>query len=155
MKRNSYSIPFAYRYAPEHKGAPYTIDGEHYMNAGELCETAIKAALGFDARKDASTPFDAGSDIPELHASVKSSKATLTGIKLGATMDEILGNYFKRVASTLWIWVVLIDETVTAYEMNREEFESFTREFARVEREVVRYKTSSSKMIQWLEERAA
>ena len=70
-------------------------------------------------------------------------------------MDEILHNYFARVASTLWIWVVLIDETVTAYEMNREEFESFTREFARVEREVVRYKTSSSKMIQWLEERVA
>lgn len=155
MKRNSYSIPFAYQYKPEHKGAPYTMDGEHFMNGGELCEAAIKAALGFDARKDASTPFDADSDIPELHASVKSSKATLTGIKLGADMDEILRNYFARVASTLWIWVVLIDETVTAYEMNREEFESFTREFARVEREVIRYKTSSSKMIQWLEERAA
>ena len=138
----------------EHRGAPFTVDGVHYMNAGDRAERAVKIALGYDERKDANTAFDAGSDIPELCASVKSSKSTLTSARIGDSFEAILRAYFARTASTLWIWAVQEEGALTIYMMNRYEFEAFTRSFASMQCGVIRYKYTSSKMIRWLDERA-
>lgn len=143
-----------YTFDNEHKGAHYTFDGEKYMNAGEWCEAQYKYVLGFEATKDANTAFDAGSDIEQLHRSVKSSKATLTSEVLGRDMETSLACYFERVASTSWAWVVPMDETLTVYVMNADEFKQFTTEWASYNKEGrIRYKATSGKMIKWFEER--
>lgn len=143
-----------YVYDPDHKGAHYTFDGVKYMNAGEWCEAQYKHVLGLEGVKDANTAFDAGSDIETLHRSVKSSKATLTSEVLGRDMDTSLACYFERVASTSWAWVVPMDETLTVYVMDADEFKAFTELWASYTNEgKIRYKATSGKMINWLEER--
>lgn len=157
ITKSVHDFPFSFTYSKDHKGAPYTIDGIHYMNAGELAECIDKACKGFEPVKDANTSFELGSDIEDLHISVKSGKATLTTKKLGTSFDEILANYFKAVPSTSWDWVAVLDEKVFIYNMDRKSFEEFTREFASLQKDrpVIRYKVTSSKMLGWLEERAA
>ena len=150
----STSLP-SFRFDAERKGAKYSLDnGEHWLNGGEFAEAVFKFALGYEPRKDGNTAFDAGSDIEELSMSVKSSKATLTTEVLGKDMDTSLRTYFERTASTSWAWVIVTDETVTAYIMNAEEFEEFTREWASYSTEGrIRYKVTSGKMVKWFEER--
>lgn len=144
-----------YTYDAERKGAHYTFNGEKWLNAGELKEALLKAALGFTAEKDANTSFDAGSDIETLHMSVKSSKATLTNEILGRDFDTSMETYFARTASTCWAWVTLIDECVVAYVMNADKFMAFTKEWAAYNKEgKIRYKAESIKMLAWLEARA-
>jgi hypothetical protein len=156
MNKVSYPVTLSYIYDGNRKGAKYSTDGgKTFMNAGEFLEILTKHCKGYNAQKDANTAYDKGSDLAELNASIKSSKATLTTKNLGGSFDEILRNYFQSVPSTLWIWAVLVDETLITYEMNRTEFEQFTRQWAGYSenRSVVRYKITSNIMIQWLEER--
>ena len=75
MTKTEYTINFKFAFDPAHKGASYTLDGEHYMNGGEFAEIADKMVKGLGSKKDANTPFDKGSDIEETDTSVKSSKA--------------------------------------------------------------------------------
>ena len=143
-----------YTFDPNHKGAHYTFNGVKYMNAGEWCEAQYKYVLGLEAAKDANTAFDAGSDIEELHMSVKSSKATLTSEILGKDMESSLNTYFDRTASESWAWVVIMDDTCTAYIMDADEFRTFTTEWASYNNEGrIRYKATSGKMLKWFEER--
>lgn len=154
MKKELYTNLKSYTYNNEHKGAHYTFDSIHYMNAGEWCEAQYKYVLGLDAVKDANTPFDAGSDIETLHRSVKSSKATLTSEILGKDMSTSLNCYFERVASTSWAWVIPMDGTLTVYVMNANEFKEFTELWASYTNEGrIRYKATSGKMIKWFEEK--
>ena len=88
--------------------------------------------------------------------SVKSNKATLTSVKLGSDYNEVKENYFKRVHSTSWAWVVTYEDADSeAYIMNREEFEEFMDNWSGFDksRQVVRFKATSGKMVKWLEER--
>lgn len=143
-------IPFS---KTEHKGAPWFCLNRQ-MNFGDVAEVQTRYILtGIVAPKDGNTAFDKGSDIPELNCSVKSGKATLTSKKLGNSFEEVLENYFQQTASTLWAWYIQVDEEGWVYLMNAREFETFTREFAGFDekRQVIRYKTSSGKMIAWLE----
>lgn len=153
MKKQIYPVSISYQFNPEHKGAPYTFDGVHYMNSGEFTEIMVKAHMGFDAHKDANTPYDMGSDIEEIRASVKSSKATLVNKKLGQNMEEVLDTYFQNVHSTSFIWGVVMDENLTVYTMNAKEFRPFIEAFANFDksRQVVRFKAISGKMLNWLE----
>lgn len=156
MKKNSYEIDISYSYNPNHKGAHYSFDGgATHCNGGEAMEIFTKAGKGYRPVKDANTSYDIDSDIPELSASVKSSKATLVNKYLGADFETSLNTYFANVHSTLWIWAVKIEETLTTYEMNRVEFEEFTRKWAGYDnsRKVIRYKSTTGIMIKWLEER--
>ena len=154
MKKEIYIGLKKYTFDPDHKGAHYTFDSAKYMNAGEWCEAQYKYVLGLEAAKDANTAFDAGSDIETLHRSVKSSKATLTNEVLGRDMDTSLTCYFERVASTSWAWVVPMDETLTVYVMDANEFKEFTELWASYTNEGrIRYKATSGKMIKWFEER--
>lgn len=157
MTKTEYTINFNFTFDPEHKGAPYTMDGEHYMNSGEFAEVADKMVKGLGSKKDANTPFDKGSDIEETNTSVKSSKATLTSTQIGYDFDSIKRCYFARVHSTNWDYVVIVDDTVVIYNMDAAEFESFLDKWASYckDRNVIRMKATSGKMLQWFEERIA
>lgn len=153
MKKTIATINVEYTYNPEHKGAPYTFDNTHWMNAGEFKEAVRKAVAGFKCEKDANTPFDKGSDIEETNTSVKSSGATISPIK-GESVEEIMKEYFERVHSNNWDYVLIIDEEVIVYNMNKEEFKEFVKEFGRLnDRKVVRLTKESGKMVRWFEER--
>ena len=156
MKRLEKEINIKYTYDPAHKGAPYTIDGEHYMNGGDITEIGTKSALGFECKKDGNTPYDKGSDIEEISASVKSSKATVVNMILGDTMETSMDVFFANVHSTQFIYSILIENMVTMYFMNPAEFREFLTEWAKLnERGYMRLKATSGKMIKWLEERVA
>ena len=104
------------------------------------------------ARKHDSVPFDKGSDIPEINASVKSSKATLVNMKLADTFDESVEVYFQNTHSTCFIYTVLMDDMTNIYMMDKEEFREFIYKFASLnERGFIRFKATSGKTIQWLE----
>ena len=155
MKKAVFTMNFHFEYDPAHRGAPYSLDGEHYMNAGEFAEVADKLCKGFGSSKDANTPFDKGSDIAETMTSVKSSKATLTGAQIGYDFESIKKCYFARVHSTNWDYVVIMDDTLTVYNMDAAEFEDFMDNWATYskDRNVIRFKATSGKMLNWLDER--
>jgi len=157
MKKVTYTIKQSYIFDPAHTGAPYSLNGgRNWTNGGELKEVLLKGCLNFEVVKDANGRFDRTDDIPQLNASVKSSKATLVNMKLGQDFESFKRNYFANVHSTLFIWVSIHDEELTAYFMNATEFESFMDRFATFtkERQVIRFKAESLKMLQWLDERA-
>lgn len=155
MKKSVFTMNFHFEYDPAHRGAPYSLDGEHYMNAGEFAEVADKLCKGFGSSKDANTPFDKGSDIAETMTSVKSSKATLTGAQIGYDFESIKKCYFARVHSTNWDYVVIMDDTLMVYNMDAAEFEDFMDNWATYskDRNVIRFKATSGKMLNWLDER--
>lgn len=154
MKKATYEINLAYTFDPTHKGANYTFDGEHWTNGGEFAEVVTKAALGYEAKKDANTRYDVASDIEELNASVKSSRFTLVNFSLADTFEESINRYFETVHSTLWIYTVIIEDTAMLYYMNRKEFKDFLYTFSSLnERNVIRCKATSGKMIKWFEEK--
>ena len=155
MKKTVFTMNFHFEYDPAHRGAPYSLDGEHYMNAGEFAEVADKLCKGLGSSKDANTPFDKGSDIAETMTSVKSSKATLTGAQIGYDFESIKKCYFARVHSTNWDYVVIMDDTLMVYNMDAAEFEDFMDNWATYckDRNVIRFKATSGKMLNWLDER--
>ena len=141
MKKIQTLTTIEYTFDPTRKGAKYSLDGIHYMNGGEFAEVATKAALGYDPHKDANTAYNEGSDIPEINASVKSSKATLVNMKLADNFDDSVRVYFQNTHSTCFI-----------YTMNAVEFKEFIYKFAGLnERGFIRFKATSGKTIQWLE----
>ena len=154
MRKSIHDIPIKYTFDPDHKNAHYTLDGVHFMNGGDLAEVVTKAIYGYKPVKDASTRYDLASDIEELNASVKSSKFTLVNTKLADTFEATIDRYFETVHSTRWIYTVIIDDTATLYEMNKEEFKEFLYTFTGLnERKLIRCKATSGKMIGWFEER--
>ena len=157
MTKSVHTLTLNYTYDSAHSGAHYTINGgQSYMNGGEFAEIATKSVLGYTVAKDANTPFNEGSDIEELHASVKSSRATLVNFKLADTFEESVQRYFAETASSLFIYTVVIEKEVTLYSMDASEFEAFIRQFSGLnERGYVRFKSTSTKMIAWLESHLA
>lgn len=155
MKKSIVKIPFAFQFDPTHKGAPYTIDGDHYMNAGQFKQIARVATLFGRIEKPDNVRYDVDSDIPELHESIKSSKATLVNMHLGDDLESTLEFYFAHTASKVHSWVTIVDDDLVTYIMNNDEFKEFTKVYGWYDndRKVVRYKAESGKMIKWLEER--
>lgn len=156
MEKFTAENTLAFTFDASHKGAPYTIDGgAHWMNGGDFAEIALKNAFGLPAVKDGNGDFRDVSDIPEYNLSVKSSKATLTCVKLGNSAEEILANFFSVCASDKFAWVIILDNVVNAYIMNAVEFKNFALTWGRYDasRQVIRFKTSSAKMVAWLESR--
>lgn len=144
-----------FTFDPTRKGAKYSLDNLHWLNGGEFAEAVAKAVHGLDAAKDANTRFNEGSDIPEYNASVKSSKASLTNMKLADSFEESLRVYFEQVHSTEFWYVTITDEVVTIYKLNAVKFERFLRKFSKLnERGVIRIAATSSKMLAWLDANA-
>lgn len=151
----THALDLSYTFDATRKGAKYTIDGQHWLNAGEFLEAAAKAAHGLDPAKDANTRFDKGSDVPEFHASVKSGKASLTNMQLADTFEASVAAYFEQVASSEFWYVTQLDDMLVIYKMNATKFERFVRKFAKLnERGVLRFATTSSKMLAWLDANA-
>lgn len=142
----------SYIYDATRKGAKYSINnGKNWMNGGEFMEAVAKALFGLDAHKDACTRFDVGSDIPEYAASVKSSAASLTNMKLADTLEASVDAYFIRTASREFWYVTMLEDEITVYRMNAETFRRFLLRFGRLnERGVVRLAKTSSKTLAWL-----
>ena len=155
MKKEIHINPIAYTYNPAHKGAPYTINGEKWMNAGQLKQIIRIACLFGKLTGPDNLPYNEGSDIPELHESVKSSRATLVNMVLGEDFQTTLETYMATTASTFHSWVILIDEQVITYIMDMDEFKEFTETFAGFDksRKVIRYREDSTKMVKWFESR--
>lgn len=152
MKKIEAEIKINFLFDNSRKGAKYTLNGLNWMNHGEFAEIVTKDILGFESVKDANTAFDKGSDIPEIKASVKSSKASLTSMKLADTFEESMNEYFKRTHSEIFIYTVIIDENATLYMMNKKEFRLFMMNFSSLnERKVIRFKATSGKMVKFLE----
>lgn len=155
MKKQIENIAIDYIFDTTHKGANYSI-GNKWMNGGEFAEVITKSVLGFEARKDGNTPYDKGSDIEELNASVKSSRFTLVNMVLADSFEATIDKYFQTVHSNLWIYTVVMEETATLYYMNADEFKEFLNKFCFFnERKNVRCRATSGKMIAWLEDRVA
>lgn len=158
MFKMMYEIKMPYEYHADRKGAKYKI-GEAFKNGGEFLESVAKCARGLDYLVNPTTNFDEGSDIESEHASVKSGKASLACL-YGESFEEIVAEYFARVASTKWIYMVQIDESVIEYHMNKTEFAEFINEWGAIgiesgsHRKKVRIKATSGKMVAWLEARA-
>ena len=156
MNKTIYAINLKYTFDPSHKGSPYTLNGENWFNHGDLMEILDKACKGYEATKDGNGKWNECSDIAETMTSVKSSKATLASDLKGDNMVEILDRYFAGTHSTNWDFVTMINEELIVYNMNEAEFREFTMTWASInERQVIRYKSDSSKMIRWFEERVA
>lgn len=147
-------IPFKYTYDAKHKGSHFLIDGEAtYKNSGQFHEVVDKAIRGYTPKHDGNTPFDKGSDIPDTKTSIKSNGCGLTDERLANNKEDFVREYFRRVHSTNVDYVIIIDETVTIYNMDIEDFKQFVSRFAKWDNysKKVRIKTTG-KMVRWLEE---
>lgn len=143
---------FDFMFDASRKGAKYSLDGAHWMNAGEFMECAIKWAFGYAAHKDANARYDVASDIPELNASVKSSKASLTNMPLASSFEESVDVYFANVHSTCFIYGAITDSILNVYMMDADTFRQFMYHWSALnERGVIRFKATSGKMIAYLE----
>lgn len=152
MKKEIHKNRLQVYYVPERKGAQYTLDFKHFMNAGQYKQMARIYALFNKIERPDKVPYNMGSDIPELLESVKSHKATLTSVKLGTTKKEILEKFFNTVASKQFSWVRIIDDEIITYIMTAMEFQEFCELFGEfeAERQVIRFREKKA-MITWLE----
>lgn len=161
MKKYEYTNTMEYIFDNSRRGSKYSIDnGESFKNHGEFLESVAKFHRGLEYLVNPATSYDTGSDIEEMNASVKSSNASLACI-YGNSKEQIIEEYFKNVHSTLWIFMIDVDEQIIEYHMNAEEFKIFLKEWANTAVESgshltkVRIKKVSGKMVKWLEERVA
>ena len=130
-----------------------------YKNNGQHAEQLADYALTGQIRKADRVPFDKGSDIPELEASVKSARFTLASTLKGETFEEQLEDYFSRTASKVAVYVSL--QLETAFVMDMEEFRAFIETFCKLQRsssknggkQVIRMGTETKKVQEWLLER--
>jgi hypothetical protein len=157
VKILTYINTLNYKYDAAHNGSHYLINGSTtYKNRGELLESIAKYHRGLYTEVNPTTSWGSGSDIESENASIKSSEASL-GRGVGA-----LENYFKNVASNIFIWVELNDQTqeVTEYQMTKQEFFNFVNLFTRVhnssnhKEQIFRFYKTSKKMLKWFEEKA-
>lgn len=165
MKKVTYINTLNYTYDPKHPISHYRIEGsDTYKNGGELRECIAKKHRGlYTSDKNPTTSFRNGSDIESQKASIKSSGSSLGRNLQGNTAHELIAYFFANVASILFIYVILNEETqeVTEYHMNKSEFGAFVNQFAFLHYESgnhklkINFKNTSKKMIAWLEERCA
>lgn len=156
MLKDITKITLAYTHEPAHKGAPYTLDGEHFMNYGQLAQVLVDHRLTGQVRKPDHVPYDVDSDIPELSISVKSFRFTLTSKIKGNDMAEILATYSKNVASHTWAYAEIVGDELHTYFMDKAEFIEFCERFCELNtRNLLRGKRQRVAILNWLEERVA
>ena len=104
--------------------------------------------------------WNEGSDLPEQNMSVKSSKFSLCagGQLHGNNINEMIEDFFARVASTVFAYVT---KTYEVYEMNATEFQEFLTEFGYLSYESghhdkikIKAKSESKIMLDWFKTRA-
>ena len=132
-----------------------------YTNAGARAEQNLIYTICGQIRAHDSVPFDKGSDYPEWHMSIKSSRFTLASghMMKSTTFSGQIEEYFKRTASKVWAYVT---EQGTAYIMNETEFRTFLYTFGKFEQDStrnggkykVRFPRETKAMLAWLAMRA-
>jgi hypothetical protein len=140
-----------------HKRSPYSLDGIHWMNGGELAEVLDKLSKGYKPEKDANGKWDETSDIIETRTSCKSYRFGLNNEYLGNTYEEVKTEYFKRVHSISWDYIIVDGDTLIVYTMDKTEFAEYLDNFHIFERgriRGVRSKKAIAEMIEWLDARA-
>ena len=159
MIKKTYENNLNYIFDGERRSAKYSLNnGETWMNHGEYCECLAKSVLNLQATKDANTAFDAGDDIPELHASVKSFGCGLTECKnMPNNPADFLKAFWERDKSTTFIWVYDYGEMVDLWFMDRTEFTEFVNTFATWDNYCVKFriKTCNNKINNYLERKIA
>lgn len=153
MRKITASIEMKYRFNSTRKRARYTLnDGKTWLNNGEFAEAVTKSVLGFKPTKNANTAYDKASDIPDMGASVKSSRFTLVNAKLAESLENSIERYFETTCSKIWIYTVITGNTATLYFMDRMEFKEFLQGFTKLnERGFVRSRATGKRMIGWFE----
>lgn len=154
MRKETYANTMAITYEATRKGAKYTFDEVHYMNHGEYCECLAKYCLGYEPKKDTNTRFDKGEDIPELKASVKSTKCGLTDKKLADNRKDYMRKFWRMSPmDTIYIWVYENADIVNLWYMTRKEFQRFCRQFGSWDNycKKIRFTTCDNKVNKWLE----
>ena len=132
-----------------------------YTNAGARAEQNLIYTICGQVRAHDSVPFDKGSDYPEWHMSIKSSRFTLASghMMKSTTFSGQIEEYFERTASKVWAYVT---EQGTAYIMNETEFRTFLYTFGKFEQDStrnggkykVRFPRETKAMLAWLAMRA-
>ena len=130
-----------------------------YTNNGMHAEQTLAYALTGEIRAHDHVPFDKGSDIPEYHMSVKSSKASLmSGNRCESqTKEGIIAEFIAKSASTCFAYVIA--DFSKAYVMSGEEFAEFCMAFGGMSRESsknggkakVQLRAETAKTLAWLE----
>ncbi len=125
-------------------------------NWGNNCEMSLRFALYGELGTVDRVRFDKGSDIDDI--SVKSDGFSLAygGTLAGETFEEMLADYFMRVHSKKFAYV---SREMKVYIMNKEEFEIFLTNNARLSHEShrngygikIQARHESKKMIAFLE----
>lgn len=153
MKKITANIKIQYRFDSTRKRARYTLnDGKTWLNNGEFAEAVTKSVLGFKPTKNANTAYNKTSDIPDMEASIKSSRFTLVNAKLSESLENSIERYFETTCSKVWIYTVITNNTATLYFMSQTEFKEFLQGFTKLnERGFVRGRATSKKMIKWFE----
>lgn len=166
MIKETYINTLKYSVDTTKKGAQYIIEGfTKGKNKGNMCESIAKHHRGlFVSDSNPATKFDEASDIVELCMSVKSSGFSLARKLQGSTAHELIADFFNRVHSKLFCYVIWNPETeeVVEYIMNKSEFGAFINKFSFLHYESnknhdlkINALNTSKKMIAWFEERCA
>lgn len=151
MFKNTYSIVTNFTYDADHKGAHYLINGR-YHNTGEAIELMLKACKGYEARKDANTRFDKGSDIEETKTSIKTLGFSLCE-SIADNFTDTVSEYFKRTASTNVSYALIQNDEIVEYNMNLEEFKDMLERFGAWDKASKKIRVKRNPLA-WLEMRA-
>lgn len=166
MQRIQYYNKMKYIKDMKHPRSHYKIEGANgFCNMGNLCESIAKYHRGLPYLVNPNTAGLEGFDIPELKAEVKSGACGL-GRDIGDldfTQSQQIKYYFQHSPSDkIWIWVYFEEKTqlVTEYHMSKSEFGRFIHIALRSKQHLqsnkkslnVRFKTTSKKMLRWLDE---
>lgn len=130
-----------------------------YKNNGAHAQQALDFTLTGHIRPHDNVKWNEGSDIPELHMSVKTDRFTLASDLIGETISDKVDDYFNRTASNVFAYVAT---TGIAYIMNPTEFKAFMLTFCKLERDSsknggrmkVRFPHETEKVREWLSQKA-
>lgn len=159
MKKIKYYHHVSVSYDPNRSRAPWSIDGVHHFNDGNLAECEASDLFGYGFRYDTqAVPFDLGSDIEPLRMSVKSNGCSLACVysdNKDTAKADIIAEYFRRVHSVRWVYVIRKESYSDMYQMDATEFQEFVERFGGLTRESGKtyYKIkirTTQKMEQWL-----
>lgn len=162
MKKVTYINTLVYKYDSTNRSHYYIPQINKNRNRGELCESIAKNYRGIFTEVNPNISFDTGSDIEEEHASVKSSRFGLANnYGDSTTISEAIKYYFKKVASSTFIYMHFDEETqeVIEYQMNKREFGGFINACTtcRISKSTgtieVRGLTNEKKVLEWLDAR--
>ena len=148
------------QYDANRSRAPWSYDGIRHFNEGNFAEGGASECYGFGFRYDTKgVPFDKGSDIEPLCMSVKSNGCSLACVyrqDKETAKAEIIAEYFERVHSIRWAYVIRTENRFDIYEMDANEFRLFVEQFSGLSRETGKpyYKLkirTTNTMVKWLQ----